>query len=161
MIQGHAREDAIVSGWEKKYNVSIFTSSQNQVNAMHALGVKRIVGATYLPAEQNQLFAKYFTDVGFTVLSMDGFDVPFTKVQDVPSSEILAYIRKNVQRATNPDCIYMLGSGWKTLDIIDPLEKEFGIPVLHPVMVRAWEIQKRLKIRYPKTGYGRLMATLP
>jgi maleate cis-trans isomerase len=55
----------------------------------------------------------------------------------------------------------MLGSGWRTLDIIEPLEKEFGIPVFHPVIVRAWEIQKRLKIHVPKAGYGRLMAELP
>lgn len=78
-----------------------------------------------------------------------------------PVEELIPYIRKNAQKATNPDAIYMLGSGWHTLDIIEPLEKEFGIPVFHPVIVRAWEIQKRLKIHVPKSGYGRLMPELP
>lgn len=161
MIQGPRREAEIVSGWEKRYGVQIFTSSQNQVNALHALHVNRIVGATYLSDDNNRVFAKYFTDVGFTVLSMDGFKVSFAKVQDVPGAEILAYIRAAVRKQTRVEGIYMLGSGWRTLDIIEPLEKEFGVPVFHPVIVRAWEIQKRLKVRVPMTGYGRLMAELP
>lgn len=161
MIQGPQREAEIVSGWEKKYRVPIFTSSQNQVNALRALRVKRFVGATYLSADQNRLFAKYFTDVGFTVLSMDGFDVPFNKVQDVPGAEIAAYIRKNVAKQAGVEGIYMLGSGWHTLDIIAPLERELGIPVVHPVIARAWEIQRRLRLRAPMAGYGRLMSELP
>jgi maleate isomerase len=161
MMQGPKREAEIVSGWEKKYKTSIFTSSQNQVNALRALGVKRFIGATYLPPSQNQMFAKYFTDVGFTVLSMDGFEVPFDKIQDVPPAEIAAYIKRNFAKANGAEAIYMLGSGWRTNEIIEPLEKELGVPVVHPVMVRAWEIQKRLHLHMPVPGYGRLMAQLP
>ena len=161
MLLGPQREAEVVSGWEKRYGIPMFTSSQNHVNALRALKVKRIVGATYLPPEQNQVFARYFTQVGFTVLSMDGFEVPFNKVQDVPSEQIADYIRRNVRKQTGVDGIYVLGSGWRILDIIDPLEKEFGIPFLHPVIGRAWEIQKRLGIHQPKTGYGRLIAELP
>ncbi len=161
MVQGYKREGEIVSGWEKKYKTPIFTSSQNQINALHALGVKRFVGATYFPPEQNRVYAKYFTDAGFTVLSMDGIDAPFDKVQEVPSSQIAAYIKSNVAKQTGVEAIYMLGSGWRVIDIIEPLEKELGIPVVHPVIARAWEIQKRLHLHQPITGYGRLLAQLP
>jgi hypothetical protein len=33
--------------------------------------------------------------------------------------------------------------------------------VVHPVTARAWEIQKRLRVRKPVKGYGRLLETLP
>jgi maleate cis-trans isomerase len=46
-------------------------------------------------------------------------------------------------------------------DIIGPLEKELGIPVVHPVIARAWEIQKRLHLHLPIPGYGKLLAELP
>ena len=161
MIQGPAREAEITAAWEKAYGIPIFTSSQNQVRALHALGAKKILGATYLNGKQNQLFAKYFTDVGFTVLGMNGMDVPFATVQDVPSAKIADYIRGQVAQAPGADVIYILGSGWRILEIIGPLEKELGIPILHPVIARAWEIQKRLHVHDPKPGYGRLMAELP
>jgi maleate cis-trans isomerase len=161
MVQGYKREGEIVGGWEKKYKTPIFTSSQNQVNALHALGAKRFVGATYFPADQNEIYAKYFADAGFTVLSMDGIDVPFSQVQNVPSSQIAAYIKSNFAKQRNVDAIYMLGSGWRTIDIIAPLEKELGVPVVHPVIARAWEIQKRLHLHVPIQGYGKLLAELP
>jgi len=161
MIQGPKREAEILDAWQKKYGIPIFTSSQNQVRALRALGVKRIVGATYLSDDLNALFAKYFTDVGFTVLSMNGFKAPFETIQDIPSAQIADYIRKQVAANPSADVVYMLGSGWRTLDILAPLEKELGIPVLHPVIARAWEIQKRLNIHVPMQGYGRLMAELP
>ncbi len=161
MLLGAQREAEVVAAWQKTYGIPIFTSSQNQVNALRALKAKRIVGATYLPPEQNSVFAKYFESVGINVLSMNGFEVDFNKVQDVPSARIADYIRTNVRKQTGVDAIYILGSGWRILDIIEPLEKEFGIPVLHPVLGRAWEIQKRLGIHQPMPGYGRLIAELP
>jgi hypothetical protein len=39
----------------------------------------------------------------------------------------------------------MLGSGWRTLDIIQILERDLQTPVIHPVAARVWEIQKRLQ----------------
>jgi maleate isomerase len=161
MVQGYKREAEIVDAWAKKYKTPIFTSSQNQVNALRALGAKSFVGATYFPPSQNTIYAKYFSDAGFTVLSMDGIDVPFDKVQDVPSAQIAAYIRGNFAKQKGADAIYMLGSGWRTIDIIAPLERDLGVPVVHPVIARAWEIQKRLHLHVPISGYGKLLAQLP
>jgi maleate cis-trans isomerase len=55
----------------------------------------------------------------------------------------------------------MLGWGWRTLDIVDMLERDLGVPVVHPVTARIWEIQKRLHVREPVAGYGHLLAALP
>jgi maleate cis-trans isomerase len=55
----------------------------------------------------------------------------------------------------------MLGSAWKTLDIIDSLEKTLGLPVIHPGPARCWETQLRLGLRHPMPGYGRLLAEMP
>jgi maleate cis-trans isomerase len=55
----------------------------------------------------------------------------------------------------------MLGSGWRTLDIIQTLEQDLQVPVVHPVTARVWEMQKRLNVRQPVLGYGTMLATLP
>jgi maleate isomerase len=55
----------------------------------------------------------------------------------------------------------MLGSGWRTVDIIDPLERELGVPVIHAIAARGWDIQKILGLHYPIKGYGKLLAQLP
>jgi maleate cis-trans isomerase len=55
----------------------------------------------------------------------------------------------------------MLGSGWRTLNIIHMLEQDLGVPVIHPVPARVWEFQKRLHVHEPRKGYGMLLETLP
>src|SRR5262245_66036861 len=99
------------------------TVAQNHVNALNALGAKSIVGATYFPPKLNAIFAKYFRDAGFTVRGMEGIDVPFDKVQELASQQVYAHIKRNFLKAKGADAIYMLGSGWRTLDIIATLER--------------------------------------
>jgi hypothetical protein len=82
-------------------------------------------------------------------------DVPPARAKDVPSARIADDIRAQVRKQSGAEAICILGSGWRILDIIEPLAKEFGIPVLHPVIGRAWELQKRLGIHQPMAGYGR------
>ncbi len=55
----------------------------------------------------------------------------------------------------------MLGPAWPTLDIIERLELDLGVPVFHAVPVQCWDIQRHLGIREPVGGFGRLIAEMP
>jgi maleate cis-trans isomerase len=44
--------------------------------------------------------------------------------------------------------------------VIDMLERDLGVPVIHPVPARVWEIQHRLSIREPVKGFGRLLGEM-
>jgi len=109
----------------------------------------------------NNIFARYFTDAGFQVLAMEGIDAPFAAVPSVPPEEILEFMKRIAAKHKNADGIYMLGSAWKTVAIIDRLEKETGLTVVHAGPARAWETQLRLGLRYKIPGYGRLLAEMP
>ncbi|MFM2128937.1 MAG: hypothetical protein RL477_483 [Pseudomonadota bacterium] len=161
MVHGYRKEAEIVRAWEKKYKTPIFTAGQNHIAAMKALKVKNFVGATYFSGAINKTFADYFTDAGFKVKAMAGIDVPFEKVQELPAEMIYAHIKHEFLKAKGGDAIYMLGSGWRTLNIIDTLEQDLGVPVIHPVTARVWEIQKRLHVHEPREGYGFMLAELP
>ena len=161
MVLGRDAETKLIAAWQKKYRTLIFTVPQNHVAALKALKARSIVGATYFPEKLNAVFAGYMRSAGIDVLAMDGIDVPFDKVQELPSKSIYAHIKRSCQKNKGAEAIYMLGSGWRTLDIIEKLERDLGVPVVHPVTARAWEIQKRLRVRKPVAGYGRLLRTLP
>ena len=161
IVHGFAGERKITDRWEKMYKVPFFTSGQNHVKALRALKAKSIVGATYFPAELNKTFAKYFEDAGFKVKAMEGIDVPFNKVQELAAEQVYVHIKKAFLAAKGADAIYMMGTGWRTLPIIQMLEDDLEVPVVHPVPSRVWECQKLLRINEPKKGYGTLLATLP
>ena len=161
MVHGYKKEAEIVRAWERKYKTPIFTAGQNHIHAMKALKVKNFVGATYFSGNINKTFSDYFTDAGFKVKAMAGIDVPFEKVQELPAEMIYGHIKREFLKAKGGDAIYMLGSGWRTLNIIDTLEQDLGVPVIHPVTARVWEIQIRLHVNEPRGGYGVLLSELP
>lgn len=162
MLLGHKAEAALVAKWEEIYGTQIFTSGTNHIRALTALGVKRFVGASYFGERMNAVFATYFRDAGFDVLAMDGIDTPFTDVGALSPESVYAHIKRSfLPHRGEADAIYLLGSGWRVLPIIDMLEQDLGVPVIHPVPARCWEIQLRLSIRQPVTGYGRLLAEMP
>jgi maleate isomerase len=161
MLLGYQREKELIAGWEKKYNVPMFTSGQNHVRALRTLGMKKFVGASYFPEKMNNVFARYFTDAGFEVLAMEGIDSPFAAVPSVPPERILEFMKRVAAKHKDADGIYMLGSAWKTVGIIDRLEKDTGLTVVHAGPARAWETQLRLGLRHKIPGYGRLLAEMP
>ena len=161
MLLGYEGERETIRAWESRYGIPMVTSGMNHVRAFRTLGVRRLVGASYFPEHLNDLFRAYLTDAGFEVLGMEGIDVPFADVPKVPSSEIHRQLTEMFARHPGGECLYMLGSAWKTLDIIEPLEADLGVPVVHALPARCWETQMRLGVRQPIPGYGRLLAEMP
>ena len=161
MVHGLAGERAITDRWEKTYGIPIVTAAQTQVEALLALGIRRIVGVTYFNGDINETFSRYFRDAGFEVLAMEGMDVQFDQVQTLSSREIYAHTRRAFLKHPGADGIYMLGSGWRCLDILQLLEEDLRVPVVHAMTARIWAIEHRLHVHQPIPGYGRLLATLP
>jgi maleate cis-trans isomerase len=163
MLLGPKREAEMVDGWKRKYNTDMFTSSQNQVNAFRALKAKRILGITSGSGgpEMEQVYAKYFQDNGIGVVAMQGMGVAFKSIPDVPPEMIAAFIKKTFAEHKGADAVYILGSSLEAITLIAALERELGVPIVQAIAARIWEIQKRLNIREPVKGYGRLLETLP
>jgi len=161
MVHGYKGEEKIIKEWEAKYKIPMVTAAQTQVEALRALNVKRFVGVTYFIGKVNDITTRYFQDAGFDVLGMEGIPVAFEDVGRLASQEIYAHTRKAFLKNQNADGIYMLGTGWRCMDIIHLLEEDLQVPVIHPVPARVWAIQKRLHVRQRVKGFGRLLEEMP
>jgi maleate cis-trans isomerase len=161
MILGPDGEAKMVDGWKEKYKTDMFTSSQNQVNVLRAMKIKKILGITAFGADMNKSYAKYFEDCGIGVLAMEGMQVDFRAIPDVPVEVIYGFIKKKFLEHPGAEGIYILGSGLDALGLVAVLESDLGVPVVQPIAARIWEIQRRLHVRQPIKGYGTLLETLP
>src|SRR6266446_8498028 len=72
MILGPDGESKLIDGWSQKYNTDMFTSSQNQVNVLRAMKIKKILGVTPFGADLNKSYANYFEASGIGVVAMEG-----------------------------------------------------------------------------------------
>lgn len=162
MVRGHKAEQEIVSGWEDKYKIPIFTSGMSQAEALRALRIKKFVGCTYFRDKKlNDLFHRYFTDAGFDVLAMEGMDTSPGEADKISTDTIYQHLKASFNKYPSAQGIYLLGSGaWQVKDII-AAENDLGVPVVHPVAARVWYVQKLLKIKNPLKGASRLLEELP
>jgi len=161
MVHGLSGEKKIVRELEEKYNVPIITSGGSHVAAFKALGVKSFVGVTYFPDPLNQIFSRYFTEAGLRVAAMEGIPVAFSDVQSLSAETIYFHTKRIFLQHNNVDAIYMLGGGWRILNIVPLLERDLGVPVVYDTAAKIWEVQKRLHVRQTVVGYGRLLEELP
>jgi maleate cis-trans isomerase len=87
--------------------------------------------------------------------------VDFADVGRLASTEIYAHTRRTFLKHPEADGIYMLGTGWRCLDIIHLLEEDLQVPVVHAVPARVWAVEKRLHVRQRVKGFGKLLEDMP
>jgi maleate isomerase len=160
MLLGYKGEAEIIAKWERQFGIPIFTSATNQVAAMKALRIRKFVGIGY-DFEDSSIVARYFTDAGFDVLALEKLPGPWEEVGRLSSKDIYHQTKKLFLTHSKADGIYFQGGKLRILDIIEELEQDLGVPVIHPGVAQCWEIQRRLHVRQPQKGYGRLLAELP
>lgn len=161
MVRGHGADREIAARLTEKYRVPVLTTTIAQVEAFRALGLKRLVGVTYFVDDLNRKFAKFLEDGGFEVAVMRGIDVPFKDAGKIPAEEIYAFAKRLFVECGGADGIYLLGAGWHNLPVIELLERDLRTTVVSSIPAQVWATQKRLRLREPVKGYGRLLEEMP
>jgi maleate isomerase len=160
MLHGYQGELQIVHGWEDKYGIPMFTSGMNQINALKAVGAKRIVGAGY-DSITGPIVEDYFRQAGFDVLAIEKVPATWEEVGLLSDAAMIDLMVTIFRRHPGGQAMYLQGSKWPSLNVVDRLEKMIGVPVVQAVAARCWEIQVRCDIVRPQTGYGMLLETMP
>lgn len=160
MLLGQEKEASLTKAWTKKFKTPVLTDPQMQVAALRAMNIKTFIGASY-SALQNKIVLDYMTTAGFKALSMEPIDVPFDQVAQISVERLYAHVKRLYRQHRNADGVYIQGGGWQTARVVELLEKDLGIPVVHATICQAWQIHKHLDVRETKPGYGRLLSELP
>jgi maleate cis-trans isomerase len=160
MLLGPKDEAKLTRQWEKRYKTPVVTDPQMHVAALRAMKIKKFIGASY-SALQNKIVLKYMAQSGFKALAMEPIDVPFDQVAQISVETLYAHVKRLYRKHPGADGIYIQGGGWQTVRVVEILEKDLQIPVVHATVCEAWQIHTRLDVRETKPGYGRLLAELP
>lgn len=161
LILGYEKERQTVADWERRFGCPMFTSAMCQVNALRALGAKRIVDAGYDPTT-GPIAERYFRDAGFDVLAVEKVNVEWTAKEDIDDEQAFEILGDLLRRYPLADGLCLQGSSkWRLSGLIGRLEKTFGVVVVHPLAARYWELLHRFGLTGPREGLGRLLADMP
>src|SRR5713226_3964874 len=146
MLLGYEAEAKLIRQWERKYKTEIVTDSQMQVAGLRAMKIKKFIGASY-SALQNKIVLDYMAQAGMKSVSMEPIEVPFDQVAQISTEMLYAHVKKLFRKHPGADGIYIQGGGWQTTGVVEMLEKDLQVPVVHATICQAWEIHKRLRVR--------------
>ncbi len=132
------------------------------MEAFDRLGVKKITIATPLTTEVNRVLKAYLENEGYQVLAIKNLEMKgsIVNILRLPLETSYKLAREAYRAAPDAEAIYLPVAVWSTLENIDAMEQDFGIPVVTNFVSKYWAAMETLKIRQTIKGYGKLLETL-
>ncbi len=131
------------------------------VDACRELGLKRVVMATPFPEDQDARLARFLEHDGIHVEAFRGLACENSRViWGLPPESGLEVARPLLRDHPEVDGLYMPCNKWRITPVIEPLEQEFGKPVVTNTQAWIWTALKAMELNQPVEGYGRLLTRL-
>ena len=157
----------IIKGWDWERNLlgrfapyaphGVCSANSALRDALRALGARRIGLVTSYPESVNALAPDFFAAGGFKVTALAG-----SPVEDVGQVRWVApervYRRAREANFKDVDAVCLLATDVQTFPIIEPLERDIGLPVVTSNQALLWASLRAIGIEEPIAGLGKLLA---
>ncbi|MCC6887563.1 MAG: hypothetical protein IT536_03430 [Hyphomicrobiales bacterium] len=160
VARGQGYEERIVADISAIAGVPATTGVRSGVEALHRVGARRIAIASPYPERHNAALTAYLTARGFDVARAEGKDLPFKEMQDLAPSDIRAFACAVLDRAGRCDALYLPCPQWQAAAVVDPIERERGLPVICYTHANFFAAFRALGLAEAIRGHGRLLASL-
>ena len=115
--------------------------NEDLLDALRAVGAKKITMCTPYPEEVNLHEKVYFEEEGFEILSLAGLGKEDPRsIPKTGLDEIYGLVMKSWDPAS--DTLFISCTGLPSLPLVPRLEKELGVPVITSNLAGVWNISR-------------------
>jgi maleate cis-trans isomerase len=155
-VQPDVRQDAqVAEAASRSLGLPVIATSDAVSAALEHVGARRIAVASPYEPWLNEHLRRYLEGRGFTLTSIAGFG---TQEHAKCSPEETLALALGVVRP-DTEAIFVSCANLRTLEIIEPLERTTGLPVVTSTQASLWRLLSRLGRPGPG-GPGRLLASM-
>jgi arylmalonate decarboxylase len=135
------------------------TMSNGVIDGLKAVGARRVAVATAYNDEVNDRLRAFLIEHGLEPLVITGLGIEAVEDVDLVTQDDLLEFGARVH-ASAPEADSMLVScgGFRTLELIAPLEARTGVPVISSMPHGLWAGAKLVGLDGSAPGYGRLLS---
>jgi arylmalonate decarboxylase-like protein len=138
-----------------------FTTALNAcVTALRVYSAPKVLLLTPFDARLNDLIVAYLAKAGVTALSPNSFEELGVPKRMTPD-EVFELTKKNLAAVGKVDAIYFQGAVLDPIKCLERIESELKATVVASNPAMFWYVVSKLGIRYPMSGYGRLLREWP
>ena len=158
-VGGVGFDKQLIDQIESVAKCKALTTSTSLMDAIRALGVHKLAVVTPYIDEVNEVEKKFLEDQGIVVTSIAGLGLGLPKqvpgIAELAPSRMFDFVKKQDLRPA--DAVFASCTGLNCTDIIEYVEKDFGIPCLTSNQVTIWGALRAAGVTEAIPGLGTLL----
>ena len=156
IVKGLEWERALLARFAGKAPKGVVSANSALMDALTMMGAKRLALVTPYPDGLNALLPEFFAGAGFEVKTVAGPQIQeVSAVRNLSPDQLYQAARGLALNGIETVCL--LATDMETFPIIEPLERDLGLPVLTSNQALLWASLRALGIDDPVDGMGRLL----
>lgn len=157
--KGAAFNEQLQSSITKATRLPATTMSTAIIDGLKGVGGHRLAVATAYNDEVNHRLEAFLHESNFEILAIQGMGIErFEDRPPVTQDELLEFSTSVWKTAPKADAILISCGALKTLEILAPLEKRSGVPVVSSLPHALWAGVRLLGLSGRAPGYGTLLS---
>ncbi len=141
-------------------SVPFTTALHACVEALRVYSAPRVLLLTPFDARLNELIVQHLQKVGVTAIAPHSFEELAVPKRMTPD-EVFELTRKNLSAVGKVDAIYFQGAVLDPIKCLDRIESELNATVIASNPAMFWYVLSKVGLKYPMSGYGRLLREWP
>lgn len=159
-ILGVKGDQAYIDEVQAKTGINATTGASAVSAGLKELGAEKVILCARTKEEITIKEKEYLEEVGFRIIHHYSFgeEESNASLKRITPWELCRKLAKVNKHCPNADAILVTGGAYRTVEMLDTLEKEIGIPVVTTVGANMWRCLQLAGVKEPVPGFGRLLA---
>lgn len=156
LLEGLSWESSLREQIEGVVGLRTVTAAEAAIKALRVLGVKRVAVATPYIDEINQRERAFLEAAGFEVANIRGLGLVNNLEIGSQPPWVTYKLALEVSRGVPVDGIFISCTNLRTIEVVNALEEELGLPVVSSNTACLWLVLRTMGIR-DSVGCGKLL----
>jgi len=157
-LDGPVQDRLMTERLTQRTGIKVITTSSAVATALKAIGARRIaLGTPYIDEVNNREITYLEQAIGVEIVAVKGLQI----VGNLPKGRLPASAAEAVARSvdrSDADAIFLSCTNWRTIDLIEALEKDLGKVVITSNQATFWACLASASIRENLGRWGRLFS---
>ncbi|WP_456394453.1 maleate cis-trans isomerase family protein [Thermococcus sp.] len=156
LVKGRGYDKKISQELERHSGIRAVTTSTAVLEALKELGISKVAVATPYIGAVNAKEKQFLEENGIDVLRMEGLGI----VRNTEIGKQEPWVAYNLAKSvysSEADGIFISCTNFRTIEVIDFLEIDLGVPVITSNQASMWFVLRNLGIKEKYKKYGTLM----
>jgi len=157
--KGEAYNQQLRSVMAQASGLPATTMSNGVIDGLKAVGAHRVAVATAYNDTVNERLRAFLVEHGLEPLVITGLGIEaMTDLEKVTQRDLIDFAARVHASAHGADSLFVSCGGFRTLEIIAPLEQRTGVPVISSLPHGLWAGARLVGLSGAAPGYGRLLS---